>query len=552
LVVDGTGAAARRTDVVVDGPRIRSVGDVPSDVVSGAEVVDLDGLVLSPGFVDPHTHYDAQVLWDPDLTPSSWHGVTSVLMGNCGIGVAPIRDDQHETIIHALASVEGMTVETLREGIGWGFESFPEYLSAIESVPTRLNVAALVGHSPLRLAVMGEASLTDVASDEQLAALRQAMDEAMAAGAFGFSTSRSGLHSTSDGSPVPSRVAAQAEMDLLFGAVRDAGHGLIEAALGPDLTMQDLTELAAATGRPVTSAGFVSEVSRGNGPALLESFRVGNLPGHPGLPDAGGRFWPQVPCRPVVVQLSLVEPFPLAPLASFKEVVSRPKGERASVYADRAWRDRARPEVAGSPHVRMEKVFVAESVRHAELIGGPSLAVLAAERGVDAFDLMVQLALDEDLETRFLIIVSNDTERRLAEMLKEPQVLLGLGDAGAHADMLCDACYPPPLLGHWYREKGTLSVEDAVWRLTGHPAAILGLTDRGRIAPGWAGDLVAFDPTTVGTLDMERVWDLPAGADRLLAKAAGIERVWVNGEVVHRAGTDVEGVRPGTVLRSSR
>ena len=538
-VVDGTGAAEQQVDVAIDGQEVVAMGNLSAGLIAGADVIDLDGLVLAPGFIDPHTHYDAQVLWDPDLTPSCWHGVTTVVMGNCGIGVAPTRPEHREAIIDTLTSVEGMAPEALRAGISWTFETFGEYLDAIEAAPIRLNVTAMIAHNPLRLYAMGDEALERAASAEEIGAMRSLVSEALAAGACGFSTSRATSHSTVDGGPVPSRVADRTELDALFGAVGAAGHGMIEVAVGPDLGFDELPEIAARTGRPVTSTGLVTAVSLGRASAVIEQ-----------IASAGGNAWPQLACRPIVMQVNLAEPFPLAMLPSFKEVIALPLERRSYLYADSAWRDRARPEVAEAFQIQWEKITIEETRRHSEIRNGPSIEALSRDRGVDPFDLFLDLAIEEELETRFRLVLANDDEDQLAALLRDPRVLLGLSDAGAHMSQLCDACYSTYLLQHWVRETGTLELEQAIWRLTGHPAGILGIHDRGKIAPGFAADLVAFDPATVGAQQIQRVWDLPSGADRLVAGSTGVEAVWVNGTAIRKDGVDVGNARPGSLLRT--
>jgi N-acyl-D-aspartate/D-glutamate deacylase len=260
----------------------------------------------------------------------------------------------------------------------------------------------------------------------------------------------------------------------------------------------------------------------------------------------GGEVWPQIACRPLVMQVALSDPFPFAMAPAFKEILAVPHDERAQLYADPAWRDRARPQLANR---RWDQTTVQETDRHPELRGGSSLASLAADRGTDPFDLMVDLALDEGLRTRFRVVLANDDEQELARLLRDSRTLLGLSDAGAHASQLCDACFSTHLLEHWVRETGVLTLEQAVWRLTGHAAGVFRLEGRGRIAEGFSADLVSFDEDTVGVEPLERVWDLPAGADRLVAQSRGIEAIWVNGTPVRADGKDVSDSRPGVLIR---
>ncbi|TML43630.1 MAG: amidohydrolase [Actinobacteria bacterium] len=541
LVVDGSGGEARRVDVTVDGGRIASVGEGPPSPRPGAgagEEVDLDGLVLAPGFIDIHTHYDAQVLWDPDLTPSCWHGVTTVIMGNCGFGIAPTRPGHRSTIARTLENVEGMSVEALEAGIPWSFETFPEYLDTLDAAPKRLNVGALLGHTPLRLYVLGEEAVEREATEEETERMRDLVAEALEAGAMGFATSRSPTHQGDGGRPVPSRLASTAELFRLASALGEAGRGVVQVTPGPGLFVQELAELAQQLRRPVSWTALLTGFGpRGSATGILQR-----------QSELEGEVWPQVACRPLVMQLTLEDPFPLAQLPSFKEVLATPRARRAGLYADAAWRERARPELGRGWTSRLPTSVVAETERHGPL-KGRTLADIAAERGVEPFDVLVDLSLEEDLRTRFRVVLANDDEDEVGDLLRDHRSLLGLSDAGAHASQLCDACFSTHLLGHWVRERKVLSLEEAVWRLTGHPHQAFRIPGRGLLRPGYAADLVAFDPDTVGVTEMERVWDLPAGADRLLARSQGVEHVWVNGVAVRTDGRDDPDARPGVLMR---
>jgi N-acyl-D-amino-acid deacylase len=532
LLVDGTGTPGRPADVVIDSDRIAEVA--PPGEGRGGEVVDLDGLVLAPGFIDCHTHYDAQVLWDPDLTPSSWHGVTTVVMGNCGFGIAPTRPGGRETIARTLENVEGMSVEALAAGIPWTFESFPEYLDAVEATRPRLNAAIMLGHTPLRLYVLGDEAAERPATAAEIAEMRRLVGEAMDAGAVGFASSRQPAHAGAWGKPVPSRLAEVAELLTLAEPLRDRDRGTFAITKGPDFGSPEMAALSEATGRPVTWTAL------GASPA---AFRV--LENAAGL---GGEVWPQVACRPIVFQVTLAEPAPLARADAFAEVLSVPAADRARFYGDPAWRVRAGADAARQWVHTWDKISVQETTTHPELADGTSLADIAARRGVDPIDVMCDVALDDNLTTRFRVVVANDDAESLAGLLRDDRVLLGLSDAGAHASQLCDAVFSTHLLEHWVRDTGVLTLEKAVWRLTGHPAAVFGLPGRGRVAPGFAADLVAFDPATIGVERLERVWDLPAGADRLVARSRGLHTVWVNGEPVRDHDTDLD-ARPGRLIR---
>ena len=537
-LIDGTGDPARMADVAVTGYRISAVGP-PGELAPPsprAEVVELDGLALAPGFIDVHTHYDAQVLWDPDLTPSSWHGVTSVVMGNCGFGVAPTRPEHRDTIVRTLENVEGMSMEALNAGIDWCFETFPEYLATLARRPMRLNAGAFIGHTPLRLFVLGGEERP--ATGDEVEAMRRLVHSAMDAGALGFSTSRQPSHQGAFGRPVPSRFAETDEVYALAGVLGELGRGVVQVSIGPGLFVDQFSELAVAHGVPVTWTALVARADK-PGAALRTVERGAALP---------GEVYPQIACRPIVMQITMTDPVPLAEIDVWKEVLALPRQERSDLYTDTAWRDRARPATLDAWSHRWPKTSVEETGAHADAVGIP-LDRLAEARGTTPFDLMLDLALSDGMATRYRIVLDNDGDDEIGDLLADPRTLLGLSDAGAHASQLCDACFSTHLLGHWVRERGALSLEEAVWRLTGHPHQAFRIPGRGLVQEGYFADLVAFDPERVGCTPVERVGDQPGGADRLVVRSTGVEHVWVNGVITRRAGEDVPDAAPGRLLR---
>ena len=541
-LIDGTGAPGRRADVAVTGDRISAVA-APGTLAPGpgTEVTDLAGLALAPGFIDIHTHYDAQVLWDGDLTPSSWHGVTSVVMGNCGFGVAPTRPGHRDTIVRTLENVEGMSTDALNAGIDWCFETFPEYLAALEARRKRLNVAAFLGHTPLRLYVLGGAERP--ATGAEVAEMRRLLREALDAGAIGFSTSRQPAHSGAYGRPVPSRFAAVTEVDALAGVLGEARRGVLAVSIGPGLFISEFSGMAVRHGIPVTWTALVTRADK-PGAALRTVERAAALP---------GEVYPQIACRPIVMQMTMTDPTPLAAIDEWKEVLALPRAARAGLYGDASWRDRARPASLAGWAQRWPKVSVAETVAAPDAIGVP-LDSLAAARGTTPFDLMLDIALADgtapgDPATRFRVVLENDADDEIAALLADQRTILGLSDAGAHASQLCDACFSTDLLGRWVRDRAAISLEEGVWRLTGHPARAFRVTGRGLVREGYFADLVAFDPATIGAGALERVYDQPGGADRLIARSSGIIHTWVNGTAIRRDGADVAGSAAGRLLR---
>ncbi|HTO10757.1 MAG TPA: amidohydrolase family protein [Candidatus Binatia bacterium] len=549
-LVDGTGRPGVRGDLGIKDGRIAALGEASGQA---AQTLDASGRVVAPGFIDIHTHYDAQVLWDRMLTISPWHGVTTVVMGNCGFGVAPTRPEHRGLILRTLEKVEGMSLAALEAGIGeaWPFETFPEYLDAVERRGTAINVGVLLGHTPLRMYVMGEAATERPATDEEIARMRGLVREALDAGAIGFATSKASTHVGYGGRPVPSRAAAFAEVQALAGALGEAGRGIVQATVGRDLFFSEFETLARDTGRPVTwTALLAGMMGPGSHRDLLEKSRA--------LVRQGLRVVPQVACRTLNFEFQFKEPFLFEGMSAFREVARADAAGKATIYADPEFRHKFKDSF---DRPRAGAVFAGASWTRAWISWCPAEPALeerrvtevAAERGVHPIDLVLDLALATNLEARFRMAVFNHDETEVAELLAEPDTVLGLSDAGAHASQLCDACFATHLLGHWVREKTSIALPEAVRMLTSRPAEVFGITDRGRLAVGLAADVTVFDAATVGAGPLRRVYDLPAGADRLVSEASGIEAVIVNGTIVRRGGRDAvapDGPLPGALLRN--
>jgi N-acyl-D-aspartate/D-glutamate deacylase len=535
-VVDGTGGPAQRVDVEVLDGRIGAVGNLPN---GDAANVDLSGLVLAPGFIDIHTHLDAQVFWDPDLTPSSWHGVTTAVLGNCGFGIAPTAPEDRDVVMDTLELVEGMNARTLRAGIDWCFETFPQYLSALRRLPKRINVASVVPHSMVRTFVMGsDAATSRLATDDEVARMCTIVDEAFVAGALGFSSSQAPSHMGARGRPVPSRLADRREMLALLERVAASGRGIAEVTYGPLFDIEEVAQISKDLGVRITWGALLTGLFGEPGAAMEMLERASAV---------GGDIWPQVSCREIVFQMSLLSPYFFSEVAGFNEVMSVPADARAKVYADPEWRDRARRDVGRPRPGAYERISIEETSAHPALVGR-TMSSVAAERGVHPFDLMLDLALAEDLATRFRVVSRNDEPVEHRALVTDSRTVLGAHDAGAHLDMVCDAGYPSHLLGHWVRDQQAMSLEEAIWRLSGQPADVFRLNDRGFIRTGLAADLVAFDQTTVTNLPNERVWDFPAATDRLISHGRGIEHVWVAGHRIHKDGSPVPGATPGALV----
>ena len=549
-IIDGTGKARFAGDVGISGGRVVALGHAPGDAV---ETIDATGRVVAPGFVDIHTHYDAQILWDPMLTISPWHGVTTVVMGNCGFGIAPTRKADRDRIVRTLEKVEGMSVAALEAGLGadWGFESFPQYLDAVERKRPAINVAALIGHTPVRLFAMGEAATERAATAEEVSLMRGIVRDGIEAGALGFATSKAVTHIGYGGKPVPSRAAEFDEVRALAGALREAGKGVIQATIGPGLQFDEFAALARESGAHVSWTALLAGRRRQGVDHRLQLARSLELA------QQNYAVFPQVTPRPLNFEFQLKEPFVFESMSLFRPISAADFAGKKRLYADAEFRKAFRDKMDRAPG---EFVLGFRSTMISEFPPDRSLEErrivdVAAERGVHPIDLMLDLGLATDLDARFRMAVANNNEDEVAELLLDPHMVVGLSDAGAHASQLCDACQATYLLGRWVREKQALSLEQAVRMLTSRPAEVFGIADRGRLAEGWPADVVVFDPATVGAGPLRRIWDFPGGANRLVSDASGIDAVIVNGAVLRQNGRDrvsPNGKLPGKLLRNGR
>jgi N-acyl-D-amino-acid deacylase len=543
-VVDGTGAPGRVADVAISGGVITAIGEG----LDGDEVIDAAGLVVAPGFVDIHTHYDAQVFWDPALSSSCWHGVTTVVAGNCGFTIAPTRPEHRAVIVRTLQAVEDMSEQCLTDAVPWDFVTFAEYLDSVERSGTILNFACYVGHSAVRLFVMGDDGYDRPATPDEIERMRDVVREAMRIGAAGFASSFSKTHRGDGGRPVPSRQSDHEEFVALAQAMADTGRGVVCYAPGAPVSYADAYELQPRVGRPFMWTPMVTGYPE---PDHHEAMRV-----HAEGRAAGGDVYVQVSCRPMSLQIRMSNPYLFGTCPSIIEWRGLDPDAQRARYADPAWRDRTFAEIAEHtrPIPHWDRITVDETTKHAEL-QGRSLAEIAAERGCSPFDVLVEVALDDDLETRFLVHLTNFQEDGVAEILRQDGAVLGQSDAGAHIQQLCDANMPTDLLGGWVRDRGVLTMERAVQMLSADLTDLYGFTDRGRLAPGQAADVVVFDPATIAPGPLRRVWDLPTGEDRLVAdEPTGIVHVFVNGTAIHRDGTSIAATtdaRPGKVLRGA-
>ena len=548
IVVDGTGAPRYRADVGIAGGRIVEVGAVQGPA---QRTIDASDLVISPGFIDPHTHYDAQITWDPLLSCSSWHGVTTAIMGHCGVGLAPCRPEHRTQVAMDLVTIESIPYEALRQGVPWDWVSFAEYLDATERRGLGINAAFVAALTPLRRWVLGADATERAATTEETAQIAALLEEAVRAGAFGFSTTFLPHHFGDGGKPLACRLASRDELTAYAGVLAKLETGIIELALSETGVIGDheyaiLEHLVHTSQRPVT---WVFLLARDDQPqAAFDSLdRIAPLI------ERGCR--PQVMPTPLTLQFDLHNPaISFSNMACWKPLFGADLETQMRIYRDPAFRAAYRKDLVAWglkwPWDRTE-ILSAESSDVAAFVG-KSIQDIANERRQDPIDAFLDIGLADQLRTRFAVPLFNINIDRVGKLISDPRTMLGLSDAGAHIDVFCTADYTTHLLGTWVREHRVLTLERAVQRITSEPAAFFGIRDRGRIAPGLAADLVVFDPTTIGsTLRPEMVHDFPNGVGRLVTRSRGIHYTIVNGHVLYEPGQTISTARPGKVVRST-
>ena len=547
ILIDGTGAPSRRADVAIKDGKIAEIGKVSGN---GAKVIDADGLVVAPGFIDPHTHYDAQICWDGALTPSSWHGVTSAVMGNCGVGIAPCKKETREIAMRDLVNVEAIPFEVLNAGITWDWETFPQYMDAAAKRKPSLNLGFMAPLTPFRHYVMGEASMERAANADETRKIAALIAEAVDAGAFGFSSTLLNQHMGYAGRPLACRNASREEIQAYCHVLRERKKGAIEYAMTRQVAVLEDPEvdllgfMLEESRRPVT---FIAMFDRDD---LSEAARETLRKVKP-LIAKGAR--PQGSPLPLTRELVMRSPFAFAAFPSWKRLFQDTSKEaQRAVYADPAFRKAFRDDLKNPASFADWNRITVHEIKNAKLkhLENRTVAEIAKERGVDGVDALLDLTIEDNLDNEFTVQSWNTRVDRMSELLNDKSVLIGLGDGGAHLDMLCDSSYPTFVLGTWVRERKVLTLEEAVRRMTSDPADFYGIRDRGRLAPGLAADVAIFDPATVGSPTRpERLFDLPGGAKRLVKRSTGIEYTIVNGAVTWEKGK-LTGATAGKVLRS--
>jgi len=555
-IVDGLGGEPYLGDVAVSDGVIAAVGTVDG---SADRVLDATGLLVTPGFVDLHTHYDGQAIWSDRLTPSSAHGVTTAVMGNCGVGFAPCRADDHETLVDLMAGVEDIPGVVMVDGLPWTWETFPEFLDALDARARDIDVAAFLPHSPLRVYVMGQRGVDrEPATAEDRALMRKLAEEAVRVGALGFASSRLTLHKSESGQPIPSFEAGHAEIEAIAQGVKDAGGGLIQFV--PDLVagdygpaLQTVFDVAEDVGLPVT---FTLAIGNAGDPFFVDGLNMVEKAN-----AAGGDITAQVFPRPIglVIGLELSgNPFVMYP--SYRELADLPLAERVAELRKPEVRERIladKPSGGGHP-----LMFAAQAFEWMFPLGDPpnyeppreeSIASRARARGVSPMEEAYDRLLDDDGHAMLLVTLANFRDGSLdtvAELIRRDDVVLGLGDGGAHYGMICDASFPTYMLTHWVRDRanGRMSVAEAVRELTSAPARVAGLADRGRIAVGYKADLNVIDHDALRLHRPSIAHDLPAGGRRLDQTADGYVATIVSGEVIAEGGVPTA-ARPGKLIR---
>jgi N-acyl-D-amino-acid deacylase len=554
MIVDGTGAPRYRADVAISGGKIAEIGK--SIAEPAGRVIDATDLIVAPGFVDPHTHYDAQICWDPQITSSSWHGVTSVILGNCGVGVAPCKPEDREVSAADLTNLEAIPTEVLKAGLTWDWDTFPSYMDAAAQRGSSINLGFFAPLTPFRHWAMGRESLERAANTQELDHIKGALHAAMSAGALGISTSVSNIDIGYEGRPIACRLASREELQAYCHVLRDLGKGVIQLNLADkpadmsDREYDILDFLLEESQRPVS---WISLFDRDDLPegAMRTLARFEPLIARGGIP--------QISCRPLFIELNLRAPLMFITFPCIQQsIFNRPFEVQKQHYTDAGFRQQMRRECenSGLHHIifsqHLERIEVLQALNPAlKHLEGKTLAQIARERGAaDGLDLLLDLALEDNLDMRFVVAMLNNNRERVGRLVNDPRTMIGLSDGGAHVDQICDVGYCTFLLGNWVRDAGIMSLEQGVKRLTSEPADFFGIKGRGRVATGCAADLAIFDYKTVGSAERARLRnDLPGGAQRLVMEARGVVHTVVNGVPVYENGK-YTGALPGAVLRS--
>ena len=547
-IIDGTGLPSFTGDIAVEDGIIVNRGN---DLGEAKSIIDAKGLTLAPGFIDSHTHYDAQLTWDPWANPSPKLGVTTIIIGNCGFTIAPCKAENRDLTMRNLTNVEGMSLDVLREGIVWDFETFPEYLDFIETRGVGPNVAAYVGHSSVRVYVMGEDALTRKATDTEIIKMQTIVKEGMISGGLGFATSTFEGHNGENGVPMPSRLADDKEMRNLIMAMSSFGRGLFMLTRGSNTSIENIRKWMEGSNRPAVVAALLHNPLSDN-----STFKVLSDISH--ATDQGIEMWGQVSCRPLSMEFTMESPYLFEGIHSWRPAMECSSLELyEKVLADNNFRGNLVNEIEDNAQVRLfngdwDKIIVREVYNQKyQNLEGRSIKDIALDSNVQPLDWLLDHALsDNGMNTLFIAMLLNSDEKAVGKLLKHPRANITLSDAGAHLTFFNDAGYGLYMLQKWVRENKIMSIEEAIYNLTGKQADIYRIDQRGRLVPGQYADMILFDPDKVGVSQSYRVSDLPGGGSRLNIDGHGVKGVWINGERVLKDMNLVNNYKlPGKVIR---
>ena len=545
-IVDGTGKKSVYEDLAVQEGVIVARG---KNLGNAREILDAEGLILAPGFIDTHTHYDAQLTWDPMALPSPLLGVTTALIGNCGFTIAPCKEQHRSLTIKNLTQVEGMSYEALESGLEWNFKSFSEYLNFLESRGLGPNIAAYVGHSSVRVWVMGEEAMSREATTAEMEQMEELVSKAMLSGAIGFSTSTFEGHNGCNGVPMPSRLASLEEHQRLAKAMAIDGRGIYMLTRGSKTSLKDIESISSFSNRPAMIAALLHNPLNPSGvinqlDLMKEALKRGN------------ELWGQVSCKPLTMEFTMADPYMFEGFKSWQPVLKENSlNKRRSLFKNKDFRNKLRDELINYGKVRVfngdwkKIIFCKSSNKKYKSFEGKNVFQISADLKVDCLDWILDHALNGGMDSTFLALLLNNDDKYVGPILQHSNSVVSLSDAGAHLSFFCDAGYGLYFLDHWVKENKIISIEEAIYKLTGRQADIFRLPGRGRLVPGQAADMILFDQDTVGVRDPFRVNDLPGNASRLTTSAKGLEGVWVNGLRILENKKCKSGVLPGKLIR---
>lgn len=548
-IVDGTGLPSFTGDIAIEDGIIVDRGN---NLGKAKSIIDAQGLTLVPGFIDSHTHYDAQLTWDPWANPSPKLGVTTVVIGNCGFTIAPCKPEHRDLTMRNLTNVEGMSLDVLRQGIVWNFETFPEYLDFIENRGVGPNVAAYIGHSSVRVYVMGEDALTRKATDTEILQMEAIVKESMISGGLGFATSTFEGHNGENGVPMPSRLADDKEMHSIIMAMSSFGRGIFMLTRGSSTSIDKIQNWMKDSNRPAVVAALLHNPLSDN-----STFKI--LDDISKATDKGVEMWGQVSCRPLSMEFTMKSPYLFEGIYSWRPAMECKSLELyEKVLADNNFRETLLNEIENDAQVRLfngdwDKIIVREvNNKKYENLEGRSIKDIALDANINPLDWLLDHSLSiNGMDTLFIAMLLNSDEKAVGKLLKHPRSNITLSDAGAHLTFFNDAGYGLYMLQRWVRENKLMSIEEAIYNLTGKQADIYRIDQRGRLVPGQYADMMLFDPDEVAVSQSYRVSDLPGGGSRLNIDGKGIKGVWINGKRVLENGDLIsKNNLPGKVLRS--